>query len=50
MSGPLAGKRLKFVKSTIEEWYAFAAAAKDVEVFGTKAKSEIEAQPHLQTD
>ncbi len=50
VSGPLAGKRLKFVKSTIEEWYAFAAAAKDVEVFGTKAKSEIEAQPHLQTD
>lgn len=50
VSGPLAGKRLKFVKSTVEEWYAFAAAAKEVDVFGSKTKDEIEPQPHLRTD
>ena len=50
VSGPLTGKRLKFVKSTVEEWYAFAAAAKEVDVFGSKPKEEIEAQPHLKAN
>ena len=49
VSGRLAGKRLRFVKSEVEEWYAFAAAATEVDIFGSRPKDEIDPQPHLRS-
>ncbi len=48
--GPLAGKRLNFVTSRVEEWYEFAATMSDVEICGSKPKHEIDPQPHLNRD
>ncbi len=33
VSGPLAGTQLVYLKSGIEEWYAFAASHLDTEIF-----------------